>query len=68
VTSVIHLVRLEQGAARPVCGRFAESPNWTIVRSVATCPACIRRDLCAAASVTGCESEPGRVGLENEPA
>jgi hypothetical protein len=68
VTPVIHLVQLEKGAARPVCGGFAESPNWTIVRSVATCPACIRCDLGAAASVTVRESEPAWVDLDQEPA
>jgi hypothetical protein len=68
MSPVIHLVQLEEGAARPLCGRFVESRNWTTVRDVATCPECVRRDRDPAASVTVHEREPGAVDLEREPA
>ena len=41
MSRVIHLVQLDGGTARPFCGQFLESRDWTTLRNVATCQACL---------------------------
>jgi hypothetical protein len=68
VSRVIHLVLLEGGMARPLCGEFVESRNWTTVMNVATCQACLGSKRRGAALTAAGESEHGRPDEASEPA
>lgn len=37
---LVHLAKRDRGRVSPLCGRWGESHNWTLARSVPTCPEC----------------------------
>jgi len=68
VSHVIHLVQLEGGMARPLCGEFVESRDWTTVLNVATCQACLGSKRRGAVRAAADEFEHARPDEEREPA
>jgi hypothetical protein len=54
--------------ARPLCGEFVESRDWTTVLNVATCQACLGSKRRGAVRAAADEFEHARPDEEREPA